>query len=222
MDGKLSIHNRYFYLFLSLILYFVVSPFLVGYEYASYFFAMLFSLVVVLSVYSIEHNKILLWIGIGLGALVFIGHWFVSLIHPGKEYYILDYLVTIIFVGFITVIVLNYVYRETRISIGTLFGAICGYLLIGLAWSFIYLLIFSVNQQSFAFGHAVPTRLTSTHTFIYYSFVTLSTLGYGDITPVNESARALSWLQAITGQIYLTVWIAQLVGMRISQQIKED
>jgi hypothetical protein len=54
--------------------------------------------------------------------------------------------------------------------------------------------------------------------FIYYSFVTMSTLGYGDITPISNSARSLSLLEAVVGQLYIAVLIARLVGMHIAQE----
>jgi hypothetical protein len=53
--------------------------------------------------------------------------------------------------------------------------------------------------------------------FIYYSFVTMSTLGYGDITPISNPARSLSLLEAVVGQLYIAILIAKLVGMHIAQ-----
>ena len=52
--------------------------------------------------------------------------------------------------------------------------------------------------------------------FIYFSFSTMSTLGYGDIVPVSRLARSLSWLEALTGQLYLTILVARLVGLHIA------
>jgi hypothetical protein len=52
---------------------------------------------------------------------------------------------------------------------------------------------------------------------VYYSFVTMTTVGYGDITPVSPPARTLSWLEAMMGQFYIAVLVAALVGIRISQ-----
>jgi voltage-gated potassium channel Kch len=58
--------------------------------------------------------------------------------------------------------------------------------------------------------------------FIYYSFVTITTLGYGDITPITGVARAFSMLEAIVGQIYLVVLVARLVGVNITQTINKE
>ena len=57
-----------------------------------------------------------------------------------------------------------------------------------------------------------------TNDFVYYSMVTLTTLGYGDITPLSASARALAAMEALVGQIYLTVIIARLVGLHMQQK----
>ena len=63
----------------------------------------------------------------------------------------------------------------------------------------------------------ITARPVASNDFIYYSFVTLTTVGYGDITPVSPPARTLSWLEAMMGQFYIAVLVAFLVGIRISQ-----
>jgi hypothetical protein len=105
-------------------------------------------------------------------------------------------------------------------------GAVCAYLLFGIAWAVLYSLIEYVQPGSFA----MPTPneevsrdlfLTSGRftPFLYYSFVTLTTLGYGDMTPVSDVARMLSVLQAIFGSVYLAVVIAGLVGVWVSRAV---
>lgn len=58
--------------------------------------------------------------------------------------------------------------------------------------------------------------------FMYYSFVTLTTLGYGDITPVSPAAKSFSFIEAVTGQIYIAVLIARLVGLHIAHSMSKD
>ena len=50
----------------------------------------------------------------------------------------------------------------------------------------------------------------------------MTTLGYGDVLPISDFARTCAWLEAVTGQIYLAVWISQLVGLRITQEMKKQ
>lgn len=209
--------RRYFFLFVSLLLYFIISPFLVELRGASYIFGVLFTIVILFSVYVIEKNKKFIYVIGLLGLLVFFGSWVIRVLNLDTFYYSIDYAITIIFFSLITMTVLASVIRDKRITSSTLFGAICGYLLIGLTWCFVYSLIYTLNNQAFILPHSITTDDIKTQQFIYYSFVTLSTLGYGDITPAIPVAKTFSWLQAILGQVYLTVWIARLVGLHISQ-----
>lgn len=101
-------------------------------------------------------------------------------------------------------------------------GAICVYMLLGMFWAILYYAIYSLNPA--AFNGVGPLVLESGESnkqllfnFIYYSFVTLTTLGYGDLTPVSGIARALSYLEAITGVMYTAVLVAALVGAYASQ-----
>lgn len=101
------------------------------------------------------------------------------------------------------------------IDVNKIFGGICIYLLLGLNWTFFYLFINLGIPESF-------DGLTSTkivHQFpdlMYFSFVTLTTLGYGDLTPVKPLARSVAYLEAIVGQFYVAVLVAWLVSMYIS------
>jgi hypothetical protein len=99
----------------------------------------------------------------------------------------------------------------TRVSIQ---AAIAVYLLFGTAWSNAYILAMQYNPQSF--HSAVALSSISAEGWLYYSFVTLTTLGYGDITPVTQIARSLASAEALTGQLYLAVLIARLIGREMS------
>jgi hypothetical protein len=86
-----------------------------------------------------------------------------------------------------------------------------------LAWSFIFGAVESLHPGSFSIPE-IQGISTSRH-FLYYSFVTITTLGYGDITPVTSLARSLSTLEAVIGQLYLVVQVAWLVGVHVSQSM---
>jgi hypothetical protein len=125
------------------------------------------------------------------------------------------FIVNIIFMSLITYAVLTTVANQKTVTGDTMFGAISGYLLLGLAWAFIYLTIDSMSQHAFIDNIPVTSDRDLEQHFVYYSFVTLATVGYGDMTAVNNVARTFSWMEAVAGQIYLAVWISQLVGLRI-------
>ena len=84
-------------------------------------------------------------------------------------------------------------------------------------WAFVYSVLESIQPGSFTIGEGqidVGRRL-----YIYYSFVTITTLGYGDITPTTDLANSFSFLEAVTGQLYLAILIARLVGIQIAQSM---
>ena len=96
-------------------------------------------------------------------------------------------------------------------------GAICVYLLLGVIWSLAYAIIAVTTPGAFRAPEEITAGLAGgSHAFIYFSFVTLTTLGYGDISPVAPVSQTLAWFEAVTGQLYLTILVARLVGLHIS------
>jgi len=107
-------------------------------------------------------------------------------------------------------------------------AAICAYLLIGVAWAYAFAFVELRHPGSFSAalfqrptGNMAPL-LASLHTFVYYSFVCLTTTGFGDILPVSEGARSLSVMEAVFGQLYMAILVARLVGLEIAQSMKEE
>jgi voltage-gated potassium channel len=97
--------------------------------------------------------------------------------------------------------------QDTTISITTLFGPISCYLLIGLIFSNIYLLIEVLSPHSFT-GLDVQNEVQA----IYFSFITLTTVGFGEIIPLKPIAQTLTWFESFSGQLYIAIIIGQLVG----------
>ena len=95
-------------------------------------------------------------------------------------------------------------------------AAVCVYLLLGVVWQDLYILVDVLIPGSY---NAESLSITD---FLYFSFITLSTLGYGDITPVNSPAQALAFTEALVGQLYLTILVARLVGLYIANAGPDD
>ncbi len=108
---------------------------------------------------------------------------------------------------------------KQSVTVDTVFGAISAYLLLGLAWALSYWAIHTISPTAFHLpgggaptGNAAVSQVVDFSQFIYYSFVTMTTLGYGDMTPTGRITRTLSWIQSVTGQFYVAVLIAWLVS----------
>jgi hypothetical protein len=101
-------------------------------------------------------------------------------------------------------------------------GAVCGYLLLGMAWGVLYAMLDTAWPGSFEVGSRLAEQVRADQSrvplFTYYSFVTLTTVGYGDVTPLSTPARTCAWLEALTGQFYLAVLVAGLVGALLSRK----
>jgi hypothetical protein len=104
------------------------------------------------------------------------------------------------------------------ISTETIRGGISVYLLMGCLWMLLYRIVAIVTPDAFN----VPWIPNQTEReLLYFSFTTITTLGYGDIVPKSGTARMLANLEAIVGQVFLAVFIARLVGMQVAHQTKD-
>jgi hypothetical protein len=108
------------------------------------------------------------------------------------------------------------------LSPDSVYGAICGYLLLGMAWGVLYSMLDTGRPGSFQIGDRLAEQAQAEHSriplFTYYSFITLTTVGYGDVTPLSTPARTCAWLEALTGQFYLAVLVAGLVGALLAKK----
>jgi len=99
-------------------------------------------------------------------------------------------------------------------------GSICIYLLLGLIWTTLYLLVLEVSPNAFN-GLAHASWYQNFPVVTYYSFVTLTTLGYGDISPLLPLARFLVFMEAVVGVFYMAILVASLIGVRMSAHKSE-
>jgi len=109
--------------------------------------------------------------------------------------------------------IMKYVLDKTPITSDKIAGALSGYILIGIIWAFIYAVFFIQNPENFTFSN--PTISESHNWTVYFSFTTLTTLGYGDIIPNTQAPQSYAVMEAMFGQIFLAVVIARLVALQI-------
>lgn len=122
-------------------------------------------------------------------------------------------IVVLALLAFAIVTVLGRILRDERVTLNTIYGAVCVYFLLVLFWALIFILIEHVESDSFSGigdgGHEVSD-------FLYFSMVTQTTLGYGDITPVSGLPRSLAALEAFVGQVFLVATVARLVSLQVA------
>jgi len=204
--------GRFLFLFISMVLMFVLRPFLTERVALGYLMDIFLFLVFLSAVYAIRQKKSVFIIALLLVLLAEI----LALLSYLKDVPSLDMLSNILgglLLAYTAAIILFHLFREDRITGDMIMGAICAYFLMGLVWAFVYSTLELFQPGSFQ----MPQGTVNQATFAYYSYVTLTTLGYGEITPISAPARSFAILEAMIGQLYLAVLIARLVGIHIAQ-----
>lgn len=179
----------------------------------------MFFIVVLSAMRSLSRSRIRMWFFTGIGFVAYSLSW-VGEIRPSD---VLAGSISVCFIvifSFLISALAQSVFASGPIDTERIIGAISIYLLLGLVWAFLYSFIELSSPGSFQSNS--NTSIQGIHSglvddFIYFSQVTLTTLGYGDIAPVSRPARMFATLQAMTGQLYVAIVIARLVGLQISQ-----
>lgn len=116
------------------------------------------------------------------------------------------------------------VVRAEKISFHTISGSLCVYLMIGAVFALVFSMIEELHPGSFQWPTTdkIETQGQKFSMLLYFSYTTLTTIGYGDCAPVHPNARALAILEGLLGQIYLVVLVARIVGLHLSQTLEEQ
>jgi len=201
----------------ALVFLFIVFPFAELFKNGDTIEALLITLVLVSGVLAVGRRRRTLVIAVVLVSLALVARW-IKLFWDDAvpvEFYLIP---ALIFIGFVIVQFLLFILRAPRVDSEVLCAGVAGYLLLGILWMFAYILVARVHPGSFSYNVGPPPEhsLASFDAF-YFSYITLSTVGYGDITPVTHVARTLAMTEAMTGTIYIAVLISRLVALYSSQ-----
>jgi hypothetical protein len=135
----------------------------------------------------------------------------------------------IAFLSYTIAVLLRFIFTRQRVTTNVVCASLCIYLLLGIVWALAYSTTFLFDEGAFKSTVAGVGPLTVFHMgsggampVLYFSFCTLTTLGYGDIVPISPMARALAAVEALTGQLYLAVLVSRLVGLHIAQSLEEQ
>ena len=218
--------RKYLTLTATLVLFlFVLTPLRAAFGLGGIWSQMLFTGVLVASLAAVPGPRTARTTAIGLAAASLLAG-ILSLNRAGDFWIATELILSIAFLGLTTVLLIVAVARAPRVSADVISGSIAAYLLIALTFSLAYALCFhlapsSITTSSVIFGNSHAGAYTGlsdprTGALAYFSFVTLTTLGYGDIAPAAPFTASLAAFEAVVGQIYLTVLVARLVGLHLT------
>ena len=182
------------------------------------FLDVLFSLLLISGIASMSGRRRVL-ITLALISIVALAIRWIDSFNASRLLDVLNYLSTITATILFSTVVLSQVVKKGPITIHRIEGAIAVYLLLGLAWAHTYELIEYLSPGAFTGALTASNRFSS---WMYFSFVTLASLGYGDIAPVHPIARSLAVAEALTGQLYLAILIARLVSQELYYRASQE
>ena len=224
----IEMRHRYRVLLIFIVMLLGLLPLIRGDELAIFSMKLVLSVILVLGIYAGRRMRRDLLVGGALAIPVLVGRWLPQYSADIRVFIAVDIL-TAVFLLYITIMILSQVLNAHRVTLDTIAGAACAYFLIGLGWAFVYRATFGINLHSFlfasdSFGHIFEGTRSEPQlmNFVYYSFATLTTTGFGDITPASGASRALSVLEAIAGQFFIAVLIARLVSLEIVHSTRLD
>jgi voltage-gated potassium channel len=215
-DGALGRHSA---MLVSLVVLLCALPLGQAFVGESTRFSVLLALVLIAAVVVNSHQRSIFVIALMIGSG--------SVIGIGYAAYFDSHLVRIVsetlgltLLGFTTLVMFNSLIHTDQVSQDAVVGGICVFLLIGLCFALVFILMTDLNPGALELGKEAIVRSNSDSSahatlLLYFSFVTLTTLGYGDVSPVGDMARMFAVAEALIGQLYLVVFLARLVALYV-------
>jgi hypothetical protein len=208
-------------LFVALLVATILRPALAGTHIGHWAFALVMVFVFGSAIWILCQSRRQRWLALTLGAC-----WILTRLptfltaNPGLPIEVAGRLAEIAFLGLTVTLLVRAIFQKRTATLDNILGAFAGYLLIALIWGIAYSLVVLFDPGALRIDAALQPEWASPAkrdwVLTYFSSCTLMTVGYGDITPVHPAARTLAVLEAMTGQIYLAVLVAVLVGMKVA------
>jgi voltage-gated potassium channel len=201
---------------------FLLQSELVHLSHGRIIYISVWSLVQLATLYAVSEKRKERYLGLAFGLPTLAGTWAAHFLpQPAHD------VVELVGFGFgaaffmlVAVMVMSHLVTH-EVTTDNVVGAICAYLQLGIGVSLIYLIVESLQPGSFQATGALAEEMADPvgrrSVLAYFSFVTLTTSGYGDITPATPLTRALAVLEAVTGQFYLAILVAGLIGLKVGK-----
>jgi hypothetical protein len=213
-ESELGLSAMLVFLVLSI---FVASPLVATRVIPEIWFEILFGLLMLSGVVAIPRRGRLSLLVFGLVLLALVLRW-ASVAISSFALMVVGHLFTLAAGGVLAALILLQVFREGPITGHRIRGAIAVYLLMGFIWTAAYDLLYRCFPGAFRFAYTADEGVGHIHDLTYYSFITLTTIGYGDIVPAHPIARSLAMAEGLVGQLYPAILIARLVSMELESR----
>ena len=212
-------HHYLTYLLASLMFVLFVVPIAESVPFAAGLLRLGITAVLVSAAFAIEHRRTLVVFGFLVVVIAAPTTWATMFVDHPYLFLFSCVLESLVFVA-VAIMILTSVIRKHLATVHSIFGAISAYPLLGLAWAVLYWGLHHVDKTALDVGtrrvgasvERSSAEVSAFSQFIYFSFVTMSTLGYGDIVPQKPLAQTLAWMQSVTGQFYLAALVAWIVS----------
>jgi hypothetical protein len=173
------------------------------------------------AIMTVLHSRVATAIVCALAVADFAVRW-TNHVHPRVALESADAWVSLLLSAVLTAVILARAFSPGRINLHRVQGAVAAYLLLALIWTFAYKLVALADPAAFSFSATGMQFEYLTGRLGYFSAITLTTVGYGDITPVSPVARSLAMLEGFTGQLFPAITLARLVAMELYHKQHND
>jgi len=201
---------RFSTLLLALLLLIFLTPHLINFQFGNEILGVLLTLILLLVVFTLVKKRIYFVIACFL-SLFIISDYYVLLYFQPPFIKITQMAALIIFYGLAIVIIFRKIMESRKISHDSVLGALSVYLLLALSYGTAYVMVEYLAPGSFSYAHTVMPHLEQFN-LIYFSFTTLTTVGFGDVVAISVYAKSIVILEEITGVLYLAAIVSRLVA----------
>lgn len=203
------------YLLASLLALLVLLPLLTDENTSRFWLSGIMTLIVIAGPLSLAIDKFGFYVSLILGIIMITNSWIGNIIDLAPFKFLADIITVLFFLHLGGLIFRQHVFQSKDVDAETLLGAVNAYICIGIMWAFAYFFVLQNNPEAFS-GNFIAT--VSFEACVYLSFVTMTTLGYGDITPQTNAAAILTWTQALAGQLFIALTVARIVGLMVAKE----
>lgn len=194
-----------------LVLYvFIIYPLLGGDQMTNGVVSVSFSLILIAGIVATSHHRAVRLGIVALACIAFASHW-LNVILGLRITHMISAAAAVLFFAMQTWFISARVFRPGVVNIYRILGAVALYLILGLLWADAYLFLYLAAPNTFHMEPGTQIYEPPISEMVYFSFVTLTTLGYGDIVAVTPIARSLVMLEGLVGQLYPAILLARLV-----------